>query len=363
MNLIKNITLAGLALLTTLQVAAQKRTGEQIKEDIVQNTTFGGYVIGKAAVTDQDLSGNTKSHTDFDFRLIRAYVNGKVLDFKYRLQAELSGVSGTSAEKGPHVVDAWAEWERYTYFRVKFGQFKRAFTFENPMNPWDIGLGAYSQLITKLAGMSDRVGEHNNGGRDIGLQVQGDLLPIANDRHNFLHYQIGVYNGQGINHKDENRSKDVIGGVYVYPIKGLAIGAFEWAGEFTKNNVTVDRNRMAFGLKYDGNWKVRAEYATSQGHKLSEYKEDGSVAGTGKADAWYIAAGVPLNRKCQLWGKWDVYRDQKEWDSQKQLYVLAANYYFYKNLKLQANYTYTRDKSTASDGHYNTFEMQLYWRF
>lgn len=363
MNLIKNIGLLGMMLLASTQVSAQKTTGKQVKEDIVQNTKFGGYVIGKASATDQDLNGSTKSHTDFDLRLVRAYVDGKVLDFKYKLQVELNGVSGSSAEKGPRIVDAWAEWQRYTAFRVKFGQFKRAFTFENPMNPWDIGFGAYSQLITKLAGMSDRLGEQSSGGRDIGLQVQGDLLPIAGDKHNFLHYQVGVYNGQGINHKDENRSKDVIGGVYFYPIKELAIGAFGWAGEYTKNGISVDRNRMAYGLKYDGAWKVRAEYASSQGHKLSDYKEDGSVVGTGKADAWYVAVGAPLGKKCQLWGKWDVYRDQKEWSSQKQLYVLAANYYFYKNLKLQANYTYTHDKSTAFDGHYNTFEMQLYWRF
>lgn len=355
-----------LALMLTTLAHAQASIGEKAKKDLIQKTSFGGYVIGKATVTDQDLDASTKSHTDFDIRLVRAYVDGKVLDFKYKLQLELNGKPGDyTNEKGVRIVDAWAEWQKYKFFYVRFGQFKRAFTFENPMNPWDIGFGAYSQLITKLAGMSDRVGEHSSNGRDLGLQFQGDFLPVGNDKHNFVHYQVGVYNGQGINHKDENRSKDVIGGAYVYPVKELAVGVFGWTGDYTKNGITVDRNRMAFGLKYESTWTVRAEYATSEGHKITDYGNDGILKeGTSdKADAWYVTIGAPLSPKLKVYAKWDVYRDKKEWGSQKALYCLAANYYFYKNLKIQANYTYTNNKSTANDGHYNTFDLQLYWRF
>lgn len=324
-----------------------------------QKTTFGGYVIGKASATDQ--VGKTES--SLDLRLARVYVNGQVLDFKYRLQMEVNGVAGTSQEKGPRIVDAYGEWVKYNYFQVRFGQFKRAFTFENPMNPWDIGFGGYSQMTDKLAGMNDRIGEHSSGGRDIGLQIQGDLLPIGNDKHKFLHYQIAIYNGQGINHADVNNSKDLIGGLYIYPIKKLAIGAFGWNGEYTKNNITVDRNRMSFGVKYEADWTVRAEYATSQGHKISDYNTDGSFSGSDKADAWYIAIGAPFNSKCKIYAKWDVYREAKLWSNAKSLYCLSANYYFDKNLKLQANYNHTRDKSNMLDGRYNTFDIQLYWRF
>ena len=70
-------------------------------QEIKQNTTFGGYVIGKAAFNDQELDNKNESHSTFDIRLIRAYVNGKVWDFKYGLQMEMNGVSGSSAEKAP----------------------------------------------------------------------------------------------------------------------------------------------------------------------------------------------------------------------------------------------------------------------
>lgn len=339
--------------------------------DIKQNTTFGGFVVGKAAFNDQRLDGRNESHSTFDIRLVRAYVNGKVWDFGYRVQVEMSGVSGSSAEKGPRVLDAWAEWERYPFAKVRFGQFKRGFTFENPMNPWDIGFGAYSLATTMLAGMSDRVGEHSSNGRDLGLQVQGDLFESHKDGHDWLHYQIGVYNGQGENHADRNDGKDLIGGLWLSPVKDLCVGAFGWAGEYSKDvdgrKVTVDRNRMAFGVKYESRWTVRGEYVTSQGHKVSDYRvaDDGSAeaGGKDKADGWYATVGVPVASRCKIYGKWDVYRDRKDNASRKSVYNVAVNYNFYKNLKIQALYGFVEDKAYAGDRHYNTGEIQLYWRF
>lgn len=349
MKFIRNILLIA-AITLCPNVNAQDKTGKQIKADIKQNTTFGGYVVGRATATDQE---GTTSHLNMDLRYARLYVDGKVLDFKYKLQLEMAS--------DPRILDAWVEWQRYKFFAVKFGQFKRAFTFENPMNPWNIGFGGYSQLTSKLAGMSDRIGEHSSGGRDMGLQIQGDLLPIGEDKHNFLHYQVGLYNGQGINQKDINHSKDLIGGLFFYPIKNLAIAAFGWNGKYTNttSKLSADRKRLSFGVNYEADWTVRAEYAVSKGQKFNKQHK---LSGSNKADAWYVAVGAPVTDKCKVYAKWDVYRDTKEWNSTKSIYALSANYYFTKNLKLQANYNYNYER-LATDKAYNTFEMQLYWRF
>ena len=366
-----NIFLLAAALAFAVTAHAQEGTQRKWWQDIKQSTTFGGYVIGKAAFNDQDLDAKNESHSTFDIRLIRAYVNGKVWDFKYGLQMEMNGVAGGSSEKGPRVVDAWAEWCKFDFLSVKFGQFKRGFTFENPMNPWDIGFGAYSQATDKLAGMNDRTGEHASNGRDLGLQIQGDLFKSKKDGHAFLHYQVGAYNGQGINHGDRNDNKDIIGGLWVSPVKDLCIGAFGWTGKYSKDvngrKVTVDRNRMAFGLKYESRWTVRGEYVTSQGHKISDYQvaDDGTTTATGrdKADGWYATVGAPVTPHCKIYGKWDVYRDRKDHASQKSLYQVAVNYYFCKNLKLQGLYAFVEDNAYGGDQHYNTGEIQLYWRF
>ena len=124
---------------------------------------------------------------------------------------------------------------------------------------------------------------------------------------------------------------------------------------------------MAFGVKYESRWTVRGEYVTSQGHKISDYRvaDDGttSVSGKDKADGWYATLGAPVTSRCKIYGKWDVYRDRKDNASRKSIYNVAVNYYFYKNLKIQALYGFVEDKTYAGDQHYNTGEIQLYWRF
>ena len=358
-----------LAAALTFAVAAhaqEEKAPRKWWQDIKQNTTFGGYVIGKAAFNDQDLDAKNESHSTFDIRLIRAYVNGKVWDFKYGLQMEMNGVAGGSSEKGPRVVDAWAEWCKFDFLSVKFGQFKRGFTFENPMNPWDIGFGAYSQATDKLAGMNDRTGEHASNGRDLGLQIQGDLFKSKKDGHAFLHYQVGAYNGQGINHGDRNDHKDIIGGLWVSPVKDLCIGAFGWAGEYSKDvngrKITVDRNRMAFGLKYESRWTVRGEYMSSVGGVAND------ATAPDRADAWYATLGIPVMKNLKIYTRYDCYRHAKTWNSLRTDYGISGNYYLGKNLIFQLNYTFTDDRAARNatnptDSHYNTFDLQLTARF
>lgn len=329
---------------------------------------FGGYVVGDYSYyTDEDMNKTA----GFNLRYARVYVNGTVAkDFKYRLQAEMAGAPGV--DKGPRVIDAYTEWVKYSWLNVRFGQMKRVFTFENPYNPWTVGFGSNAQVISKLAGMNDRCGEHASGGRDLGLVLQGDLLPVGNDEHNLLHYQVGVYNGQGINHKDANENKDIIGGLWLSPFKNLQIGAFGWKGEYVgttadKKTVTVDRNRMAFGVKYEADWTARAEYITSKGKSVSN-------ANWGdEADGWYAAVGVPVGDQFKIYGKWDVYRNEKTSDTQKSIYGLSLNYWLDKNLLFQAGYSYIDDRSVSygadgvrianPDKNYSMLQMQVYVRF
>lgn len=323
---------------------------------------FGGYIIGDYTYYDDEAKD---AAAGFGLRLARVYVNGTVAnDFKYRLQMEVNGAPGV--DKGPRIVDAYVEWVKYPWLNVRFGQMKRAFTFENPYNPWNQGFGAYAQVISKLSGFSDRVGEHSSGGRDAGLMLQGDLFPVSDDGHRLFHYQVGVYGGQGINHKDANRNKDIIGGIWFSPFKDLQIGAFGWSGKYTGNGMTVDRNRMAFGVKYESDWTVRAEYITSEGRNTK------SLLSGDKADGWYAAVGVPVNDRFKIYGKWDVYRDEKTSDTQTSIYGLALNYWLDKNLMIQGSYNYTdaSNASYAADGtrniaetSYNMLQLQVYVRF
>lgn len=326
-------------------------TGSDIK--------FGGYIIGKYSYSDQD---GLKSNSSFDLRLVRLYVDGHVFkDFYYKLQMQMNGAPGE--DKGPRIVDVFVEWQRFKEFRVKLGQFKRSFGYENPMHPFDVTFHSYSQATSKLVAHSDRVGEHASGGRDVGLQIQGDFFPMA-DGHRFLHYQVGLFNGQGINHTDKDNFKDLIGGLWISPVKGMRIGGFGWNGKYTNekyNGATgtspyTDRIRWGVSAEYMGNWQVRSEYVWSKGRNVN------NAATPEYADAWYIQGALPKYKKFQLMGRWDCYRNDKSWDTLKQIYELSLSYHFNKNFIIQAEYDFTHDK-TAKDRNYNTFGVQVYCRF
>lgn len=345
------------------------KTNTKLMADMQPTVKFGGYIMGKYSVNDR--KGQT-TNGGFDLRFIRLYVDGNVFkDFYYKIQMEVNGAPGEN--KGPRVLDAFVEWQKYDFFRVKLGQFKRSFGFENPMSPLAIGGGAYSQATMKLASINDRNGEgsyNKSSGRDLGLQVQGDLLP-ASDGHKWLHYQVGFFNGQGINHSDKDHHKDLIGGLWLSPIKNLSIGGFGWNGTYVNEKFAgtegtlkkVKRVRWGSGLNYEDKWTVRGEYMSSVGGVVTDaYASD-------RSDAWYATIGVPITSKFKVFGHYDCYRNDKHsWNSLNTNYGLTGNYWLGKNLLFQLNYTFTDDRSARhatkpSDSHYNTVDIQVTARF
>lgn len=301
---------------------------------------FGGYFIGKYAYSDQ---GGKHGGDGFSQRFIRAYVDGTVLtDFKYRVQVQVNN-------SAMHMKDYFVEWARWKEVAVKVGQYKRAFLYENPYNPWDVGAGDYSQIARQLAGIGDVVGGVANGGRDQGIQVQGDLFPCE-DGHRLVHYQVQMMNGQGINAADANGRKDFLGTVQVQPVAGLSVGVFGWTGDYVAaDGVVQERNRWAAAVRYEREgWVARAEYAHSQGYL--------------RADGWYATVGVPVNGWLQVYAKYDAYRPEKSWRTVRSIYSLVPNVQIHKNLMLQVQYNRVHDRALRSAG-YNEVWGEVYVRF
>ena len=322
---------------------------------------FGGYIVGKYSISDRK---GQASNGGFDLRFVRLYMNGYCFkDFYYRIQMEVNDAPGT--DKGPRIVDAFIEWQKYNFLRIKLGQFKRPIGFENPYSPLDVGMGSYSQATMKLASIGDRIGEHKTSGRDLGIQIQGDFIPAA-DGHNWIHYQIGLFNGQGINHKDKDNHKDLIGGLWMSPIKNLSIGGFGWNGKYTNEKAqpdltkewkSVSRIRWGTGIKYESDWTIRGEYMSSVGGVVN------NINAPTRSDAWYTTIGFPIIKNLKVYGRWDCYRDAKTWSSLKTDYGMSANYKLGKNLIFQLNYIRTYDKLAQANQRYNTFDAQIYARF
>ncbi len=370
----KRIFIAAAALLGLASFAAFAQDGEipafnMNETGFMSKPKVGAFVIGSYKYSDAE---GAHGGPGFGLRLIRAYVDGSIFtDFKYRVQMQFG--NGTH-----HVKDFYVEWAKYDFFSVKIGQFKRAFTFENPMNPWDVGAGDYSFLVQKFAGMGDRLGEANMGGRDLGIQAQGDFLKIGEDKHNLFHYQIGIWNGQGINLADANGHKDIIGTFQVQPIKGLYAGVFAWKGDWVNptSGDVFKRERLSYGVKFDrNNWTFRSEYAHNiAGEKDQTYNfvDKNNILQTykkGKAYAFYATLGVPVLKWLKLYAKWDYYEDSsldeeigKEVRFDNNMYSAIANFRLHKNLNFQLEYRRHNDHF-GTKREFNEIWLQTYVRF
>ena len=327
--------------------------------DYVTVPKFGGYIVSTYKYNSQE---GKNGGDGFGLRYLRLYLDGTVFkDFKYRVQMNVSGEPGTTSSA--RVIDAFVSWQKWAPLGIKMGEFKRCFTFENPMNPWDIASGDYTQLTKNFTGMSGDFykGGTNSGGRDLGIQVYGDAFKVGKTNHYLLHYQAGIYNGQGINTSDKDAEKDYIATVQVQPVKGLYIGVFGWSGSFFDGNQSNYFKRWAAGVSYEGVISARAEYARNI------YAQDYGVKNVGqKSDAWYIRMGIPTWRWLRVNLGYDAYRsDMSTWTSLNSIYTLGLQARPHKNLQfqLQWNYVHDNDDALTIDKDYHQLWAQAYIRF
>jgi len=356
----------------------------------INQVKLSGYGIGQYTATFKD-EANSNS---FNLRIARFSLDGRIMDDWYwKAQIQFNGNTSTLGSS-PKVVDMFIEWQKYDYFRVKLGQFKNPFTYENPMNPIDQGFMGYGQVVQALAGFSDRAGTHSSNGRDIGIQAQGDFLKNANGR-NLLHYQVGVFNGQGINVKDIDQQKNLIGGFWVMPVKGMRLGAFGWTGSYARKGFWTDgenpnpkvdesskakirklqQRRYAFSAEYlVDDWTFRTEYAHSTGNAFAKSlvnandatSTDCNLSNKGnKAQGIYALVIAPIiKNKFHAKARYDMYESDATRSTQKTQYEFGLDYMFSKNLKLSGEYAHIHDRSAlATEPNSDIIDIQLGFKF
>ncbi len=372
--------------LFALLLAQSLTVGAQEKKSWISNVKLSGYGMVQYQYngnesTAADEHGTNKSNS-FNLRLARFTLDGRVLeDFYWKAQVQFNGNTSTLGSS-PRVVDLFAEWQKLDFFKIKVGQFKRPFTFENPMHPIDQGFMSYSQNISALAGFSDRAGAQASNGRDIGIQLQGDFLKNKNGR-DLLHYQVGVFNGQGINVSDVDQQKDLIGGMWFMPIKGMRIGAFGWTGSYARKGTwtedgetksgtrSLQQRRYAISAEYKADdWTLRSEYIHSTGYAFATRYQNASdakdctLSGNGdKADGVYALVIAPvIKNKVHAKARYDMYRSNAEWNKAKTFYEIGADYMFHKNFQINVEYALVNDRSLAKH-NYSMFDVEVDWRF
>ena len=389
----KTIIMALMALAVSSASAQEKKTIQL--PSWLSDVKLSGY-----GMLQYQYSGQKGAESNsFNVRMGRISLEGRIAqDFYWKTQIQFNGNTSTLGNS-PRMVDLFAEWQKYEFFKVKMGQFKNPFTFENPMNPIDQGFMGYGQNVNKLAGFSDRAGGHSSNGRDIGLQLQGDFLKNSNGR-NLLHYQVGVFNGQGINTKDVDNQKNIIGGVWVMPVKGMRIGAFGWTGSYARKGTWTDehygytadiqehsgvrklnQNRYAFSFEYkqDG-WTVRSEYIHSTGmafaKSINNFNDADSKSETycnvnenigNKAQGVYglviaTLAKLPKGNKIDIKARYDMYQPNGKTDMMKTQYEAGLNFHIGKRFSILTEYAFVNDRTLAKH-NYSMADAEVCFRF
>ena len=232
---------------------------------------ISGFVQGmyQANINDEgELTSNT-----FRMRRVRLSVDGNLYKgLSYKLQGDFS--------RSPMLVDAFLKYKVCDAFAIQFGQFKTPFTLESPINPVNLEIFDYGEVIQKLGGYSDVCGVGGLG-RDIGLMATGKLFPIkgeeGNVKYHVVDYAVGVFNGNGPTTTDNNNRKDLVGRLEVHPgLKALTLSGSYYYGKYTKDdNENCTRNRWAAGIQYsDGNLMLRGEYLNGTTGYLNDIVDD-----------------------------------------------------------------------------------------
>lgn len=231
---------------------------------------------------DGELLNNT-----LRMRRVRLSLTGKLSrTVSFKLQGDFS--------RSPMLVDAYIKYQPCREFGIQVGQFKTPFTIESPINPVNLEIFDYGEIIQKLGGYSDVCGVGGLG-RDIGIMATGSFFPVKGESgvsYSIVDYSVGVFNGNGPTTTDNNNRKDIVGRLDIHPgLENLTLSGSYYYGMYTKDdNINCARNRWAAGAQYnDGKLVLRGEYISGKtGHAQTVIPED---FGYFNSNGYYAVAG------------------------------------------------------------------------
>lgn len=254
--------------------------------------------------------------------------------------------------KNGKLTEFYTDYSIRPYFKVKFGQFKTPYTFENQLSSAAINLingGSQAMRYYASTDGSD-IMNYKSSGRDIGLMIHGDIL------YGIFSYKLAVMNGQGYNASDKNKNKDfsgaldmnlgdniTFGGSYILG-KGHAINTNAALGIYYGDNYT--RNRWALSARYKSDlFDLTTEYMAG---KDGKYRSKGA----------YATSAIHVTPKLDVILSYDYFNSRKfnappvsplatDLDLPESLrgeiknnYIAGLQYWFYPKCRLQVQYLY-----------------------
>lgn len=264
-------------------------------------------------------------------------------------------VDAASTQAPKHLHEYYAQYAFLPELKLRVGQFKTPYTLENIISPTMLGAVNLNEGTRYMAGIAGDPLYGNYVGRDVGMMVTGDALP-ARDGHRYLNYSLGVFNGAGMNMRDNNKHKDVAAMINVLPTKDITLSGSFIIG---KGNAQADDMFGTFtkGTDYTRNrWAVGAEVRYNPIRFRSEYMQGRN--GDINSRAFYAELW------CRVFRNFDVVLDYDYLDKNTSLsketrdafstwtrtsnYLVGLQYWVYKACRISTQYIFS-DRNLGPD--------------
>ena len=312
---------------TIVRQAVGEKAPDWMK-DVADRIQLHGYAQGGYTFTHK---GGKNTNT-FDIKRVLFWANARITDrWSFLFMHDFSSV----------VQEFYTDYRltRNKALTVRLGQFKNGLSLENPLSPTAMeAIDVYSEGVTFLTGCGSDPLMGVQYGRDLGLSLFGE----TNDGK--LHYELEVMNGQGINRKDGNNTKDFIGRLEFRPVKGLNLVATGQIGRghniLTDGKTSVYNPTIANGQNYKRNrWTAGFDYKSKAFNAHGEYLEgyDGDVVSRGA----YLTGAVPLGTpKVEFVGSYDFFNYNTSLGQDQHKAIAGLQYWFFKKCRFQLQYVY-----------------------
>ena len=243
---------------------------------------------------------------------------------------------------------------------VRFGQFKNSLSMQNPLSPTKLELiDCYSQAVVYLTGCGSDPLNGVQYGRDLGIMLYGDLFK------NQLHYEFAVMNGSGINRKDNNKHKDVIGKLEYRLKPNFRIVTTGQLGKGHALETSVYCPDIAAGEDYKRDrwsvgteWKAHTEGVDYWKNRTAQVQAEvlGGRDGRNHSIGAYVTACLPVYKGMDVIASADYFNYKTDLGLKQMNLVLGVQYWFYKTCRVQIQYT---NANPAKQTHYGYLQTQV----
>ena len=327
-----------LAAASTVGLSAQERPW-------MKYITPSGY-LQTGYQSDFDLNNS------FYIKRVRISLGGMLFEnptygkLEYKIQADLAG--------SPKLVDYFFKYTVREDFGIQLGQFKSPLSIENSeYAPLKLELIDYSLLVQRFCKMSaaDLSGGGSSTGREMGVQFYGNVYKMG-DGHHLVKYNVALFNGNGINKMDDDKRKDFVARLMVFPIKDLCVAGYylrslgphdETAPEYNDYDWYIF-DRYGGGIAYDGKYAwLRAEYMAGHTHGW-------------RAEGAYGTVGYKFTDDLNIGFRYDYFTtNSREQGHVQQYYSGGVSWFPLKWLRLQLNYTLKNEPGAEKPTHLINF--------